>query len=213
VSKNVLFFLALLIGIFIILSRFLSYTELLLTLGIVLLIVVLLAFLASDTIKNSFSGLALMISDPFSDGDRVRILNGTICDVLQQSLTFTQVKTLKDEIINVPNTELLKHEIVNLSRSEDFAFSVRVSVDHSIPHEKVEKLLTDAAEKTAGVSDGTEPKIFAEELRDNAIVYELLAYTNSPKGLLKIRSDLIYNIQDIFREGNVAISMPTHASR
>jgi small-conductance mechanosensitive channel len=51
-SKNILYIVAMIVGVFIVLSKFLSYTELLLTLGIVILLIVLVAFLASDIIKN-----------------------------------------------------------------------------------------------------------------------------------------------------------------
>jgi len=209
ISKDVLYLVVLLIGVFIILSRFLSYTEMLLTLGIVILIFVLMAFLASDIIKNSFSGLTLMVSDPFSEGNRVKILNGMVCDVQRMDLTHTQVKTLKGEIVNVPNTELNKHEIVNLSRSENFAFSLLIGADSKIPHQKIEELLAKAVEKTSGVINEPKPELFGFEVRDQSIIYELLAYTNSPKDVRKTKSELIYNLQEAFQEEGLPLSMPS----
>ncbi len=207
-SKNVLYIVALLIGLFIVLSKFLSYTELLMTLGLVILLFVLIAFLSSNMIRNSFSGLSLMISDPFGEGNRVRI-GDTVCDVVEMNLSYTTVRTTNGELLSMPNSELVKEDIVNLSRSETFAMPVKVGVDNRIPPQKVEEMLRKAAEKTIGIIDEPKAEVYGEEFRGDTIVYEILTYTNSPKEMKKVRSELIFNIQEVFRQEGLRISTPT----
>jgi small-conductance mechanosensitive channel len=206
-SKNVLYIVAMIIGLFIVLSKFLSYTELLLTLGLVILLFVLVAFLASDLIRNSFSGLSLMISDPFSEGNRIEILDNMVCDVVAMNLAYTTVKTQRGEVVNVPNTELIKHKIVNLSRSETFALSVKLGINRNVPPQKVEELLIKAAEKTSRIINEPKAEIFGEEFKENSIVYELLTYTNSPKDLKRTKSELVYNIQQVLKEEGISSQM------
>jgi small-conductance mechanosensitive channel len=81
-------------------------------------------------------------------------------------------------------------------------------VDSNVPHQKVEELLYGAAEKTSGIINEPKSEIFGEDLRDKAITYELLTHTNSPRDLKKIKSELIYNIQEAFQEAGLNISMP-----
>jgi small-conductance mechanosensitive channel len=208
ISKNILYIIAMLIGVFIVLSKFLSYTELLMTLGLVILLFVLVAFLASNMIRNSFSGLTLMISDPFSEGNRIRI-GDNVCDVIEMNLTYTIVKTTNGELLNMPNNELVKYDIVNLSRSETFALPIKVGIDNKIPPHKVEDMLRKAAEKTTGIINEPKAEIYGEEFKGDTIVYEILTYTNSPKEMKTVRSELIYNIQEVFHQEGVRISMPS----
>ncbi len=139
----------------------------------------------------------------------MKILNGMVCDVIRMNLNYTQVKTLRGEIVNVPNTEINKNEIVNMSRSGIFAFSLLVGADSKTPHQKVEDLIYKAVEKTSGVINEPKAEVFGTEVRDNAIIYELLTYTNSPKELMRIRSELIHNIQEAFQEKGMALNMPS----
>lgn len=206
-SKNILYIIALLIGLFLVLSKFLSYTELLMTLGLVILLFVLVAFLASNMISNSFSGLSLMISDPFSEGNRIRI-GDKICDVVEMNMTYTIVRTTNGELLNLPNSELVKHEIINLSRSETFAMPVKVGIGNKVPPQKVEEILLKAADKTAGIINEPKAEIYGEEFKGDAIIYELLTYTNSPKEMKKVKSELIYNIQESFHQEGLSISTP-----
>jgi small-conductance mechanosensitive channel len=207
-SKNILYIVALLIGLFLVLSKFLSYTELLMTLGLVILLFVLVAFLASNMIRNSFSGLSLMISDPFSEGNRLRI-GDKVCDVVEMNLTYTIVRTTNGELLSLPNSELMKSEIVNLTRSETFAMPVRVGIDNKVPPQRVEEMLQKAAEKTTGIINEPKAEIYGEEFKGDTIIYELLTYTNSPKEMKKVRSELIYNIQEVFKGDGLKISTPT----
>lgn len=208
ISKNILYIVALLIGLFLVLSKFLSYTELLMTLGLVILLFVLVAFLASNMIRNSFSGLSLMISDPFSEGNRIRI-GDKVCDVVEVNLSYTIVRTTNGELLNLPNSELIKSEIVNLTRSETFSMPVKVGIDSKVPPQRVEEMLRKAAEKTTGIINEPKAEIYGEEFKGDTIIYELLTYTNSPKEMKKVKSELIYNIQEVFQGEGLRISTPT----
>ena len=69
----------------------------------ILLVVVTLIFiclgiaLSYSTIQNIVSGLALMDTSPFEVGDRIRIVENLMCDVIEKGLVFTKVKTLDGE--------------------------------------------------------------------------------------------------------------------
>jgi small-conductance mechanosensitive channel len=207
-SKNILYIVALLIGLFLVLSKFLSYTELIMTLGLVILLFVLVAFLASNMIRNSFSGLSLMISDPFSEGNRLRI-GDKVCDVVEMNLSYTIVRTTNGELLSLPNSELTKREIVNLTRSETFSMPVKVGIDTKVSPQRVEEMLLKAAEKTTGIINEPKAEIYGEEFKGDTIIYELLTYTNSPKEMKKVKSELIYNIQEVFQGEGLRISTPT----
>jgi small-conductance mechanosensitive channel len=143
------------------------------------------------------------MSDPFDEGDRVKILDDLVCDIKSIDLSLTHVETLRGEVISVPNSELLGKRTVNFSRSETYAMAVEVEVGFEIPHSKVRNLLKEAADRTDGIVDEPVPQVFAKTVDDGLILYQLLAYTDEPETMKEINSKLIYNVQDVFLEEGI----------
>ena len=168
---------------------------------IALALVVSLA--AMGTLQEALAGLNLMMADPFDVGDRVKIGEDLVCDVVGLYLTMTQVRTLKGELVNLPNSRLREQPIVNFSRSKAYAMFVDVSVGFEIPHARVREILIEAARKTAGIVEDPPPEVYGKDLAGRAISYQLLAYTSDPARMKQIKSDLVFNIQDAFQRFGV----------
>ena len=161
-----------------------------------LLVILVLAF---DPVRNALAGVTLMRADPFDVGNRVKIGNDLVCDVVSMSLTLTQVRTLRGEVVNIPNTQLLREPILNFSRSKPYAMSVELALGFEVPHHRVREILVRAARDTEGVVPDPSPQAFGKELAGAGIVYQLLAYTDRPERMKEVKSDLIFRIQDALR--------------
>ncbi len=162
-------------------------------------IVIVGALAAMQTLHEAIAGLHLMMSDPFDVGDRVKIGDDLVCDVVGIYLTMTQVRTLKGELVTLPNTRLRQEPIVNFSRSETYAMFVDVSVPFSVPHARVRDVLLEAARKTVGIVEAPSPEVYGKDVAGSAIEYQLLAYTKEPERMKQIKSDLVFNLQDAFQ--------------
>jgi small-conductance mechanosensitive channel len=81
--------------------------------------------------------------------------------------------------------------------------AVETRVGFDIPHAQVESLLLKAADKTDGIVDDPRPEIFAKNIDDGLILYQLLAYTDKPETMKAINSKLIYYVQDVFLEAGI----------
>lgn len=202
-SRYIIWGVAAIILVFLLLSVLLGPVEIILAALIFLLLVLASIFVGIDSIRNALSGIVLMMSDPFDEGDRVKILDDLVCDIKSIDLSLTHVETLRGEVISVPNSELLGKRTVNFSRSETYAMAVEVEVGFEIPHSKVRNLLKEAADRTDGIVDEPVPQVFAKTVDDGLILYQLLAYTDKPETMKEINSKLIYNVQDVFLEGGI----------
>jgi len=197
--RYALYLIAFLTAIFSILS--------LMGLPIVGLVLVVITFvfvclaigLSYPTIRNVVSGLAIMDVNPFEPGDRVRICGDLVCDVIERGLVFTKVKTLEGEIVDVPNSELFEDKIFNYTRSGTYGISVTFEVSYEISHSEVEKCVMAAAEQVDGVVEEPRPTVFAIDIGENRIKYDVVAFTKDAASERKIRSNLIYKIQDVFQ--------------
>ncbi|MCK4445284.1 MAG: mechanosensitive ion channel, partial [Thermoplasmata archaeon] len=203
ISKYVFIFVTLLVIALILLSMVVSPTEVyVIGIGFMIMAAAILV-LFEKPIRNILSGIVLMMADPFDEGDRVKILDNLVCDVLQMNLTLTTVRSLKGEIINIPNDEIMSKSIVNFSRSGAYAMTVEVKVSYDVPHQKVKEILVEAADKTNGIAVNPIPEVFGKGVVENTISHQLLAYIEEPGNMKEIKSELIYNIQQIFHEKGI----------
>jgi len=205
VVRYTLYTLAGILVLFALLDVILTDTLLIVVALLFVLVLISLILASGDTIRNAFSGISLMMSDPFDEGDRVKIGNELVCDVLSMDIAFTRVKTLRGEVVSIPNRELMTRTIINFSRSDAYAISLDVKVSFEVSHQKVEELLLEAAKRTKGIVDEPKPQVFGKDMETNAIVHQLLAYTHQPDRMKEIKSELVYNVQDLFHEKGIKV--------
>ena len=196
--------------LFIILALVLSEAQLIVfAVGFVAFLIAA-ATIVFDPVRNALAGVTLMRADPFDIGDRVKIGSDLVCDVQSMSLTLTQVRTLRGEVVNLPNSRLLTEPIVNFSRSKPYAIFVEVCVDFGVDHSRVRDLLLRAARETEGIVAEPAPQALGKDLDGSSIRYQLLAYTSQPDRMKECRSALIYKIQELFGQAGIRpIGHPT----
>lgn len=189
-----------LVLVFLTLSTSLSADQIILV-GLILVILGLTAALILyEPIANALSGIALINTDPFREGERIKVGDTLVCDVQEVNLTNTRVRTLKGEVVNMPNRELLAHSIMNFTRSKPYAMTVDVTVSFDVPHWKVESLLEEAAKRTEGVLPDPKPDVFAHRIEGNTVSYQLWAYITDPDEMKRAKSELIAKAQELFHE-------------
>jgi small-conductance mechanosensitive channel len=174
------------------------------TVGILLVVVVLIFIclgiaLSYTTIQNIVSGLALMDTSPFDVGDRIRIVENMMCDVIEKGLVFTKVKTLDGEIVDVPNNEIIHERIFNYSRAANHAINVFFEVSFEISHERVEAYVKEALARVEGILKEPKPDLRAVEIRGHNVVYEIVVFSKDVQRDPQVRSAIITQVQDIFQ--------------
>ena len=70
----------------------------------------------------------------------------------------------------------------------------------------VTSLLIEAAEKAPGIYSEIKPYVFQISLNEINATYEINAITIDPQNMYYIKSDLIKNIQRIFKDKNIPLS-------
>jgi small-conductance mechanosensitive channel len=122
------------------------------------------AFAARDSIANVFGSAVLLADRPFKRGDLVAVA-GYTGHVLRVGLRSTQIRTLNDSLVVIPNSLLASDVIDNLGRRRARLIEAKISVVYATPPEKIEAF-------TKGLLDllGKHPKI--ETTRLSAGVWE-----------------------------------------
>ncbi len=104
-----------------------------------------LGFAAQDILKNIFGGLLIIFDRPFQVGDRINV-GGNYGEVVKIGVRTTQINTLDDSIVTVPNSTIVSD---NISNANSGALDCMVVVDLWLPVgidvEKVRKIAFEAA--------------------------------------------------------------------
>jgi len=134
-----------------------------------------IALAAQETLSNMIAGFIVMVDRPFRKGDRVILGDGTTCDVYEIGMRSTKFLTFENTLVIVPNAELIKMIINNLTYPEP---RIRVKVDVGVAYgsdvDKVEAVLLDIAQKHDNVLPDPPPTVFFTELADSSLNFSIV---------------------------------------
>jgi small-conductance mechanosensitive channel len=183
------------------------------------LFVGLLAALGSSAVAtNVISGLMLIYTRGFREGDRVEI-NGVVGVVQDRALLVTRICTPRNELVSIPNATVISASIVNYSLAareinQPVAIATTITIGYDVPWRQVHALLLEAARSVEGISTTPEPFVLQTSLNDFHISYEINASVHDVNRYRETLSQLLAAIQDQFAEANVEILSPGyHAIR
>ena len=71
---------------------------------------------AKDTLAHMISGFTLMLDRPFEIGDRIKLSNGQIGDVIDIGLRSTKIEGLDATVMIIPNSDLCNSTVINMVR-------------------------------------------------------------------------------------------------
>jgi small-conductance mechanosensitive channel len=178
--------------------------------GISIFVGVLLSLGSSSAVANAIAGIILTYMRSFSVGDWVKI-GDTLGEVVEKNALVTRVITMKQEIITIPNATVMNGSVMNFTReakTTGVIFHTTVTIGYDAPWKTVHQLLIGAALDTKHVLHTPTPFVLQTSLNDFFVSYELNAYTDVPREMQFIYSDLHQNIQDRFNQAGVEICSP-----
>lgn len=183
--------------------------------GISVFLGVLVSLGSSSAVGNIVSGVVLTYMRPYRVDDYVRIAQ-TEGRVIERSLLLTRVQTPQNEIVTIPNAQILAGQMVNYSgmaAGDGVILHMPVALGYQVPFAKVEPLLMEAVRRTPELEQTPAPYVMHVGLDNTVARYELNAYTRKPLRLPYIYSDLRFNVQAVFAEAGVDLTSPVYYPR
>jgi small-conductance mechanosensitive channel len=178
--------------------------------SLIIMLTFILGLFSSSVLGNILGYAIIGGTHELKAGDRIQIddIHGDVIDV---GFFFTHIKTLRDEIISVPNLTVMNKEIHNFSTLKKVALHVQVTLGYDVDKDHAQETLIEAARKTNGILSlpDKEPFVLLRELGSYAITYELNAYTDEPNRLAQVKSELISNMLVELKKAGIVIATPT----
>lgn len=178
--------------------------------GISVFLGVIVSFSSSSVIGNMVSGIVMTYMRPFRIGDFIRFEDNE-GEVIEKTVLVTRIKTLKNDIITIPNSSILQAKTFNYTLSaENYGVIVHTqfTMGYDINWRTCERLLVEAALATKHIQKHPKPFVLAHALDDSYLTYEINAYTHHSQDLLTVYSELHKNVVDKFNEAGIEVMAP-----
>ncbi|WP_051315021.1 mechanosensitive ion channel family protein [Algoriphagus terrigena] len=178
--------------------------------GVTVFVGILFSLGSSSAVTNMIAGLVITYMRPFKPGDRIKIADVS-GDVIEKTLLVTRIKTIKNEIITIPNASVLNGNTVNYSvqaEQQGLILHTTITLGYDLPWRKVHQTLIDAALATDLVEKEPKPYVLQTSLDDFYVSYQLNAYTKQASKQALAYSELHKNIQDFCRDRDIEIMSP-----
>ncbi|MGK7932885.1 MAG: mechanosensitive ion channel family protein [Microcystaceae cyanobacterium] len=161
-----------------------------------------------DIIKNFTSGFVLIFERSVQVGDFIQIgdLMGTVEHIGARS---TEVRTLDQVSIIVPNSRFLVNEVINWSHRNPVSrihLPVRVAYESDI--NDVKTALLDATKDYPQILTTPIPKVVFKGFGDSSLDFVLLVWIADPSKQPLVKSDLYFRLEASLRRHSIEIPFP-----
>lgn len=178
--------------------------------GISVFVGLIVSLGSSTVIANFIAGFVITYMRPFKIGDFIKVKD-TVGNVIEKTPFVTRLRTIKNEVVTIPNSFIMTSDTVNYSasaRQYGLIIHTVMTMGYETPWRKVHELLIKAALKTPGVLEHPKPFVLEMELNDNYMCYQINAYIKDADNLPVITSELLQNIQDYFHSAGIELVAP-----
>ena len=178
--------------------------------GISLFLGLLVSLSSSSAISNVIAGTVLTYTRAFKLDDVVKI-GQTVSRVINKTLLVTDLRTIENVSVSIPNSVVLNSEILNYSKlatDRGLVLHTEITIGYDVPWRQVRDLLLAAAGKVSTVLPDPSPFVHQKALNDFYVTYRLNVVVGDPAVMLTTYSELHAAILDEFNTAGVEIMSP-----
>ena len=164
---------------------------------------------AKDTLAHMISGFTLMLDQPFRIGDRIQLVGGQIGDVADIGLRSTKIKTMDNQLLIIPNSDLCNTMLINQAFPDARAKGrINLGVAYGSDVELVKSLLVATALDIETVLRDPAPESYFVSFGDSALNMSLFFWVGEYSQLFAVTDRINTLILRRFNESGIEIPFP-----
>jgi small-conductance mechanosensitive channel len=165
---------------------------------------------AKDTLAHMISGFTIMLDRPFRIGDRIQLIGGQIGDVADIGLRSTKIRTLDNQLLIIPNSDLCNSILTNQAFPDCRAKGrINIGVAYGSDVEQVKLLLVATASEISDVMAEPAPEAYFTGFGDSALNLALFFWVSEYSTLFAVTDKINSLILTRFNEHTIEIPFPT----
>ncbi len=129
-----------------------------------------LSLSVQNIMSNLFSGITLLITRPFGQGDLIEV-GANLGTVKSVGLFYTVIDTLDNRVITIPNGDVTAASIVNYSRNPLRRVDLTFNASYDSSTEDVKKAIFEAIAADSRIVDHEPPFVVVGAYKDSTVEY------------------------------------------
>src|SRR5437870_2582128 len=171
-------------------------------------VAIVVGFAGQNLFAGIIGGIAIQINRPYKVGDWLKV-GDTYGEVREINWRSTRLCTNDDIYLDIPNNEMVSHQIVNLHYpTEIHAMRIRVGVEYKNPPNVVKEALHRATATAKGVLAEPKTRIFLVDFGDSACIYEIKFYMGNHSRINEINDAVRTNVWYVLKRRGITIPFP-----
>lgn len=174
-------------------------------------VVGVLGLALQSVLVDLFSGITIALERPFGVGDWISLPDGTMGRVIDISWQATQLKSLNESKLVIPNGYVLRNVVHNYSQpNAQYALWLEIFVDRSYEPSTVRRLLFEAALTCESVLKNPTPAVNVSDASSNPIRYTVYVHFKSFMAHYAGKNDLYMSIHTFLSRAGVSTAAPKY---
>jgi small-conductance mechanosensitive channel/CRP-like cAMP-binding protein len=176
-------------------------------------VAIVVGFAGQNLFAGIIGGIAIQINRPYKHGDWLKV-GDTYGEVREINWRSTRLCTNDDIYLDIPNNEMVSHQIVNLHYpTEIHAMRIRVGIDYNVPPNRVKEVIGRAAQSAKNVVPNPPVKVFLVDFGEHATIYEIKYYMGNHSRINETNDAVRTNVWYALKRQGITIPFPIRTLR
>jgi small-conductance mechanosensitive channel len=175
-------------------------------LGAAGILTVAIGFASQTSASNVISGLFLLGEKAFAVGEFIRIGN-TTGEVMSIDLLSVKLRTFDNLYVRVPNENLVKSEITNLTRYPIRRVDLQIGVAYKEDMDHVRSVLMEVADRNPLSLEEPAPVFIYQGYGESALTFQFSVWATR-ETFLDLKNSIQIDIKNAFDEHGIEIPFP-----
>ncbi|MFB6097549.1 MAG: mechanosensitive ion channel family protein [Salinibacter sp.] len=164
-------------------------------------------FAARDSLENFIAGVTVLVDKPFRVGDYIEI-DDQYGQVDEITLRSTRIRTVRNEIMVLPNTEMITKPVMNHTKRNVLRIDIPFGIAYKeYPDEARKALLPLVADDDRILSEPA-PTVVVTEMSDSSIDMSFRFYIRDPSQEVPVRWEYKEKVREALRDADIEIPFP-----
>src|SRR6266496_3892451 len=171
-------------------------------------VAIIVGFAGQNLFAGIIGGVSIQINRPYKVGDWLQV-GERFAEVREINWRSTRLCTNDDIYLDIPNNEMVSHQIVNLHYpTEIHAMRIRVGVEYKNPPNLVKDALRLAAQSAKNVLRDPPVRVFLVDFADFAVIYEIKFYMGNHARINETNDSVRTNVWYELKRQGITIPFP-----
>lgn len=164
-------------------------------------------FAARDSLENFIAGVTVLVDKPFQVGDYIQ-MEDDYGQVDEITLRSTRIRTVRNEIMVLPNTEMITQRVVNHTKRNVLRIDISFGIAYKEYPDEAREALLPLVKDDDRILPEPSPTVVVTDMSDSSVDMAFRFYTRDPSQEVPIRLEYKEKVRETLRAADIEIPFP-----